>query len=150
MIRINQSKKNVFKIKSLPKKCAGRAKGTGFKKSMVLLIAGLGVGFINGFFGGGGGMIVVPVLTYIVGMPVKKAHATALFIILPITVISCVAYLQRVSVDVTVTSLVALGSIVGGLLGANLLKKASNIFLQVFFALFMVATGLYMFLSASF
>ena len=38
------------------------------------LIFGVVIGFINGFFGGGGGMIVVPVLYYIFKLPEKVSH----------------------------------------------------------------------------
>ena len=41
-------------------------------------------GFINGFFGGGGGMVCVPVLTGALKLSQKQAHATAIFFILPL------------------------------------------------------------------
>ena len=62
------------------------------------VLGGLAVGFANGFFGAGGGMLAVPVLTFIMGLEEKKAHATALLIILPLSIISSIIYGKSVSI----------------------------------------------------
>ena len=59
----------------------------GKKQITLLIITGVVTGFCNGFFGGGGGMIVVPMLVLLLKLSPKKAHATAILIILPISVI---------------------------------------------------------------
>ena len=46
------------------------------------------VGFICGFFGGGGGLVCVPVLERVYKLPTKQAHATAIMVIFPLSVIS--------------------------------------------------------------
>ena len=56
------------------------------KKNWLLIAVGAITGLVNGFFGGGGGMIVVPMLTLLVNLQEKKAHATAILIILRIVV----------------------------------------------------------------
>ena len=45
------------------------------------MIAGLGVGAMTGFFGVGGGFVIVPVLTMWLGAPFRRAVATSLVII---------------------------------------------------------------------
>ena len=52
------------------------------KKVMVVVFSGA-VGFVNGFFGGGGGMLLVPLLEKAMKCPVKKSHATAIAISYP-------------------------------------------------------------------
>jgi len=52
-----------------------------------LLLAGLVVGVMTGFFGVGGGFIIVPALALFVGLPTRKAVATSLVVI----VINCTA-----------------------------------------------------------
>ena len=47
------------------------------KEKFLIVIFGAVTGFINGFFGGGGGMIVVPVMTILLKIEQKVAHATA-------------------------------------------------------------------------
>ena len=56
---------------------------------------GLIIGFINGFFGGGGGMVCVPVLNNFVSLTDKKSHATAILIMLPLCVVSLLFTLYR-------------------------------------------------------
>ena len=50
------------------------------------------VGFLNGLFGSGGGMLAVPLLEHR-GLPPDRAHATSLAVILPLTAVSAGAYL---------------------------------------------------------
>ncbi len=56
------------------------------------LLAGLAAGFVNGFFGAGGGMVLVPLLIFLVGLPDKLAFSSAISIILPLCVVSLVIY----------------------------------------------------------
>lgn len=46
-----------------------------------IIIQGLGVGFVTGFVGAGGGFLIIPTLVLLVGLPMKKAVATSLIII---------------------------------------------------------------------
>ena len=52
------------------------------KKFVKSALTGIISGFINGFFGGGGGMIVVPMLINLLGFSPKQAHATSIAVIL--------------------------------------------------------------------
>ena len=56
------------------------------------LLAGLAAGFVNGFFGAGGGMVLAPLLIWLVGLPDKLAFSSAISIILPLCVVSLVIY----------------------------------------------------------
>ena len=55
-----------------------------------VLLTGALAGFVNGFFGAGGGMLVVPLLIVLVGLADKQAFSSAISIILPLTVVSLV------------------------------------------------------------
>ena len=48
----------------------------------------------SGFFGGGGGMLCVPLLQFR-GLDVKRAHATALIVILPLCIVSAAIYIAN-------------------------------------------------------
>lgn len=112
-------------------------------KKLYFAVAGAGVGFINGFFGGGGGMIVLPVLTMLFNFEQKNAHATAIAIILPITVASAVSYLIANGFGVFDFNLLSasVGVTIGGVVGALLLKKINNKSLVKIFAVVMFIAG---------
>lgn len=106
-----------------------------------MIFGGIGVGFVNGFFGGGGGMLCVPLLDKVLGEKTKTAHATAMLIILPISVASAVTYAANGYFDLKTTLIVGGGVIAGGIAGALLLKKLSSGVVGIIFALLMIAAG---------
>ncbi len=112
-----------------------------FKKKLILLITGIITGGVCGLFGGGGGMIVVPMLTILLGYKDKESHATAIAIILPITLISGIVQIcsGNYSLEVGVPTLI--GSVLGGLLGGVMLKKIDNKLLVKLFAVVMFIAG---------
>ena len=55
-----------------------------------LLLVGAVAGFVNGFFGAGGGLLIVPMLSLICGLDSKVAHATTLASVLLMCVSSSV------------------------------------------------------------
>ena len=65
------------------------------KRGFLSVLVGCFVGFINGFFGGGGGMIAVPTLAKFYDLEEKKAHATSIAVILPLSIASSIIYLFK-------------------------------------------------------
>lgn len=116
------------------------------KKHTVLigLSGGLFVGFLNGFFGGGGEMIVVPLLIFLLGLREKEAHATAIFVILPISLVSSVVYLINGHVDYLQLLYSVIGFVAGGILGALLLIKMNSKVVRIVFSLIMIVAGIKM------
>lgn len=104
--------------------------------------AALGVttGFVNSLFGSGGGMLVVPALAHS-GLDQRKAQATALAAILPISAFSAVGYFTQTSVPWDVTLFSALGALPGGLIGAWLLGKLPQVWLTRIFSVLMIVAG---------
>ncbi|MBO5713545.1 MAG: sulfite exporter TauE/SafE family protein [Clostridia bacterium] len=113
-----------------------------FKEKLFLILAGGFTGICNGLFGGGGGMITVPFLTMLCGYEPKKAHATAIAVILPVSVISAVIYTVKGYFELKLSLGVGIGVILGGVLGALLLKKFSNSVIEKVFAGIMVVAGI--------
>ncbi len=114
------------------------------KEKMQCVLFGAIAGFINGLFGGGGGMIVVPLLTFFLKMQSKKAHATAILIILPMSIVSGLLYASNKSLDLSLTIPTAIGVTFGGLIGALALNKLSNKWVSVIFSIVMAIAGLKM------
>lgn len=109
-----------------------------------IVVFGALIGVINGFFGGGGGMVVVPLLTKMFKMEQKKAQATALFVILPISLVSTIIYMVYNSIDFASGWQVIVGIILGGIIGANLLSKLQNKVVKGIFIVFILVGGLSM------
>lgn len=113
-------------------------KGT---EKIVKIGGGLAVGFVNGFFGGGGGMLCVPLLEKVLGEQTKKSHATAILIILPISIASAITYIVGGYFSLSGTLYTSGGVIAGGIIGALLLKKLPPFAVGMIFAVMMIAVG---------
>ena len=113
-----------------------------FKAKMVLLVCGALIGIVNGFFGGGGGMICVPILQNVLQLEEKYSHATAIAIIFPISFISAVIYLLSGTLETIPLVNVGSGVVIGGIIGSFLLKVLPTKAIRVIFALIMLAGGI--------
>jgi len=111
-------------------------------KRAVAGVAALIAGLANGFFGGGGGTLVVPTLRKLMDCEEKKSHATAIAVMLPVSMISGAAYLLRGVRDLWATLEVGSGVIVGGVIGAVMLRKVPKGFLTGLFYLVMIYAGI--------
>ena len=111
-------------------------------KKLHIILFGALIGVINGFFGGGGGMVVVPLLNKLFGLEQKKAQATALFVILPISLVSTIVYMCYNSIDFQSGWPVIVGIIFGGVIGATALNKLNNNAVKGIFIFFMFLGGI--------
>ena len=114
------------------------------KEKVLAIITGCVAGLANGLFGGGGGMVVVPMLVYFLSYQNSFAHATAILIILPISILSSILYASFGIVNLKILLPVGAGVVFGGVLGALLLNKISNKWISVIFSLVMAFAGLKM------
>ena len=105
-------------------------------------LAGGVAGLANGFFGGGGGMVLVPMLTSRCGLSQEKAFATSIAIILPLCTLSAGIYLFQGKLDLMQAFPYLLGGFAGGFLGGKLFKKLNMDWLRRIFALFILYGGI--------
>ncbi|HEY5586545.1 MAG TPA: sulfite exporter TauE/SafE family protein [Ruminiclostridium sp.] len=99
---------------------------------------GIAAGIANGLFGSGGGTIAVPAMVFLLEEDEHRAHATAMLIILPLTMVSAYFYLSNSYVDWNITWKTMVGGVVGGAIGAFLLNKCPSIILRKIFGAFMI------------
>lgn len=109
------------------------------------LACGLLTGVANGLFGGGGGMLAVPLLQK-TGYQEKSAHATAILVILPVSLFSFLLYFIRGFYDFSVLIPTAIGVTVGGFVGAKLLQALPEKIVRAVFAGLQLIAGLFLFL----
>ncbi len=114
------------------------------KKSLKGIFTGLLTGGINGLFGGGGGMVVVPLLKNMLGYEEKHAHATAILVIAPVCAASAITYIINGYFAADVVIPAAIGSVAGGLLGAFLLNKLPEFIVNAVFIAVMLVAGVRM------
>lgn len=105
------------------------------------ITAGILTGAVNGLFGGGGGMVAVPLLRGMLGYEEKIAHATAIFIIAPVCAASALVYVINGYAAADVIIPAAVGSVAGGLAGAYFLTTFPKTVINYIFIALMFAAG---------
>ncbi len=105
---------------------------------MAPAVAGGLAGLVNGFFGGGGGMVLVPLLVSRCKLDQRKAFATSVAIILPLCALSALIYWLRGGLDFMVALPYLAGGLAGGFIGGKLFKKLNMVWLRRIFALFIL------------
>lgn len=110
----------------------------------LLLIGGEGlvVGSITGFVGAGGGFLIIPALVVLVGLPMKIAIGTSLFIISVKSLFGFLGDLQHnISVDWNLLLTISSIAILGLLVGVRLSQKISEKYLKRGFGYFVMVMG---------
>ncbi len=111
-------------------------------KHWLLILTGASAGLINGFFGGGGGMVIVPLLMCVCAFLRKSAHATALCVMLPISIVSAIIYAINGSFDFNLILPVTIGFTIGGIIGALLLNKLNEKWIKYAFSIIILVAGI--------
>lgn len=104
---------------------------------------GIVTGFANGLFGSGGGTIVVPAMERFLQVEEHKAHATAIAVILPLSLLSLCIYAWKTELGAVwqIALYASVGGLAGGLVGARLLRRISGTWLHRIFGIFMLAAA---------
>ncbi len=118
-----------------------RINGGKIKKSILEIAVGAAVGVINGMFGGGGGMLCVPLLGGVLGESVRVSHATTVLVILPVCLVASIVYVANGYAQTPDVFFVMAGTAAGGALGSLVLKTAPPKAVNAAFALIMAAAG---------
>ena len=105
-------------------------------------ISGALAGLVNGLFGGGGGMVLVPLLTRWCGIEEKPAFATCVAVIFPFCVLSAIIYWLRGGLDFLTALPYLLGGLAGGWVGGRLMGCISVVWLRRIFAAFLLYGGM--------
>ena len=105
------------------------------------IIYGALTGLINGFLASGGGIVAVLVLERALGVETKKAHATAIAIILPFSIASLVIYGIGGYIDRSLIWRTSLGGIAGAAIGAKLLSRLPKKYIKIGFGAIMIFAG---------
>lgn len=86
-------------------------------------IYGALAGLVNGLFGAGGGMVLVPLLTKSRSLAPREVFASAIAVMLPISAVSFIIYYVRGNVEFQTALPYLLAGVLGGIGGGLLYKK---------------------------
>ncbi len=106
---------------------------------VVLILIGTVAGFASGMFGIGGGVIIVPALTVLVGLQLLQATGTSLAAqLLPVGILAVLAYYRAGHLRWRVVVPVALGLLIGAVGGANLALNLPTATLKGLYGIFLI------------
>jgi uncharacterized protein len=116
----------------------------------IALAFSLGVGFLGGLFGVGGGMLFVPFMFYILRFPMHIATATSIFILMITSLSATISHLvsSTLKQGLEQAMILAIGVAIGAQVGARLSSRIKTIWLVRGLALALGLTGLKFVLSA--
>jgi uncharacterized protein len=124
---------------------------------LVYLGVGLLAGVFAGFFGLGGGVVLIPLLIYIFEMTQKEAQGTSLLALIPpVGLLAALQYIHSGAINlkdkpyITYALLISLGLFLGGFFGAKLVAYVKPLLLRQLFGCLVVFVGLRMILEPFF
>ncbi|CAN5359561.1 sulfite exporter TauE/SafE family protein [soil metagenome] len=120
--------------------------GGGVKWSRCLpraLATGAVVGFLTGLLGVGGGFLIVPALTLVLGLPMSVTIGTSLVIIVINSIAGFTAHLGDVQIDWVVTGAFAATAMVASLIAARVGRRLPDIVLKRGFAVLVLLVAVY-------
>ncbi len=102
---------------------------------------GWGVGLLTGFFGIGGGFLIVPALMILLEFPIRLAIGTSFLIIALISIGGVFGHLHLASLDWLLTGLVLIGSVLGLVFGSRVTRSIPSHHLRRCIAILIGAIG---------
>ena len=116
---------------------------------MEYLTIGVIAGILSGFFGIGGGIVIVPALLFTRMKPETAIGTSLASLLLPVGALGAYRYYRDGFLDIRVALLIAVGLFLGAWLGAHLALKLPTKELQRAFAVFLVVVAGHLWLSAT-
>ena len=114
-----------------------------------LAIIGITAGICAGFFGVGGGIVIIPALIYWAGYTQHEATGTSLAILLPpIGLAAALEYYRNGNVNIRAAIIIAITMFIGGWVGAVFANRLSGPYLRLLFGIFVLGLGIYLLFGA--
>ncbi len=118
--------------------------------SWSLIMLGVAAGLLSAMLGVGSGILLVPALVLIIGLPQKSAQGTALAVMVPMALVGASRYVANPNIDISFmrVALLSVGAIAGALIGAVIAARVPGIVLRRIFAAFLLIVSVRMMLSS--
>lgn len=116
----------------------------------IVFLAATGTGLLTGFFGIGGGVVVVPILIFSLGFPMPTATATSLLVMVITSALGLAGRLgTNLSLDIPLTLIFAAGSMLGGIFGGRITKSLRDSTLTYSFSALLFTISVFIFVSTT-
>jgi uncharacterized membrane protein YfcA len=113
----------------------------------ISLLVGAAAGMLAGLTGVGGGVFLVPLLVGVLYLPQHEAHGTSFLIILPIAVVGTITYAAMGHMDWGLILGLAMGGVLGVLLGARLMMLLPEDRLRWLWGVFIIIVGFFLMMT---
>ena len=111
----------------------GSANISFWPKAIVLLLTGVGTGFVSGMMGVGGGSVMIPAMVILAGMPQHLAQGTSLLAMVPVGMVGSFTHYRLGNVHVYLALGLAVGAIAGSFLGGSTAVLLPDFYLKLIF-----------------
>lgn len=113
------------------------------KAALAVLTAGTALGLLTGLFGVGGGFIVVPTLTLVLGFSMPEAIGTSLLIVAINSAVGLMTRFATTGIDWAVTAPFTVAAVVGVIAGGKISDRLDAERSLRWFTILLVAVALY-------
>ncbi|MEE9367248.1 MAG: sulfite exporter TauE/SafE family protein [Pontiella sp.] len=111
---------------------------------MWYVLGGIAAGILSSMFGVGAGILMVPLLSIVFGFGQKSAQGMALAIMVPMALVGAMRYHLNpdIPVKLSVVGIVAIGGVLGALIGSKIVFNIPDFILKRMFACFIIIVGI--------
>ena len=109
------------------------------------VLAGLAAGVLSSMFGVGAGILLVPLFSIAFGFGQKDAQGMALAVMVPMALAGAIRYHLNpdIHLNLSVAGIVAIGGVLGAIIGSQIVFGMSNLMLKRLFACFIIVVGIH-------
>lgn len=124
----------------------GAHAGSGLRPSglslwAIALLVGIVAGVLSGLLGIGGGAVMVPAMTLLMGLSQHVAQGTSLLVIIPTAVSGSITHYRMGNIRLPTAGWLSLGGVLGAVAGATLALASSDELLRALFGTYLAFTG---------
>jgi uncharacterized membrane protein YfcA len=109
------------------------------------VLGGLAAGVLSSMFGVGAGILLVPLLSIAFGFGQKSAQGMALAVMVPMALVGAIRYHLNSDIEINfpVAGIVAIGGVIGAMIGSGIVFGIPNVILKRMFACFIIVVDQY-------
>ncbi|HEY7534347.1 MAG TPA: sulfite exporter TauE/SafE family protein [Thermodesulfobacteriota bacterium] len=112
------------------------------------VLIGLAAGIASGFFGIGGGLVMIPAMVYFFHLTQHQAQGTSLAVLTtPVVILGAIKYFREGNVNLQMAGFIAVSFIIGAYLGAILVHQVSDPMLKRIFGVLLLVIAIKMILG---